>query len=169
MRNSFYILLASVSLLASRGYSATDTKSGALTFYVVSEKKIDGGRFIDTPDFPKLGYIAAKPDLVITQLVAVSETVAHSSMGKIGKDGKLTETPLPDQPALIVRILPADAQKFESLTEQSIGKRVLLMVGDTPLIAPVVHSPISTQSFQITIGERSDQKVIEDALKKLVH
>jgi preprotein translocase subunit SecD len=169
MRNSFHILLAAVVLLASRGYSATDTKSATLAFYVVSEEKVDGGRFIDTLDLPKLGYIAAKPDLVITQLVAVSETVTHSSMGKIGRDGKVTSTPLPDQPALVVQILPADAQKFESLTEHGIGKRVLMMLGDTPLIAPTINSPISTQSFQISFGEHSNRKVIEDALKKLVH
>jgi hypothetical protein len=169
MRNSFYILLATVALFASRGYSATETKSTALAFYVVSEEKIDGGRFIDTLDFPKLGYIAAKPDLVITQLVAVSETVSHSSMMERGKDGKWVEKPLPDRPALDVQILPEDSQKFEALTKQNIGKQVLLMVGDTPLTAPRVQSPISTRSFQLTIGEHSNQKVIEDALKKLVH
>ena len=169
MRGSFYILLATVALITCRGYSATDAGSGSLSFYVVSEEKVDGGRFIDTSDFPKLGYITPKPDLVIKQLVAVSETISHSSMVKIGKDGKLIETPLPGVPAIDVQILPADAQKFEALTKRNIGKRVLLMVDDMPLIAPVVQSPISTLSFQITIGEHSNQKVIEDALKKLVH
>jgi hypothetical protein len=168
MRNLFFILLAAVALLANRGYSANGTKSATLAFYVVSENKIDGGRFIDTLDFPKLGYIAAKPDLVIAQLVAVSETEAYSNIN-IGKDGKLEVPPLRDQPALDVQILPADAHKFESLTEQSIGKRVLLMLGDTPLIAPRMQCPIATQSFEITFGKHGNQKAIEDALKKLVH
>ena len=168
MRNLLHILLAAVAFLASRGYSATDTKSDTLAFYVVSEEKVDGGRFIDTPDLPKLGYIAAKPDMVITQLVAVSETVTHSSMGKIGEDGKVTSTPLPDQPALVVQILPADAEKFKSLTEHCVGKQVLMMLGDTPLIAPRVSSPISTKSLQISFGDHGNRKPIEDALKKLV-
>lgn len=168
MRNLFHILLAAVAFFASCGYSATESQSVALAFYVVSEEKIDGGRYIDTLDLPKVGYIAVKPDLVITRLVAVSESVAHSSMVEVGKDGKRTETPF-DQPALTIQIFPADTQKIESLTGQNIGKRVLMMVGDTPLIAPAVQAPISTQSFQITIGKQSDQKVIEDALKKLVH
>jgi preprotein translocase subunit SecD len=167
MRNLFHTLLAAAALFATRGYSATDTNSATLTFYVVSEVKIDGGRFIDTVDFPKLGYIATKPDLVITQLMAVTETVAYASMGTFDKDGKLTETPF-DQPALDIQILPADAQKFESLTERAIGKRVVFMLGDMPLLAPQVMLPISTQTFQLT-GERSGLKVIEDALKKLVH
>lgn len=106
MRKSFYILLATVALFASLAYSATDTKSGALSFYVVSEEKIDGSRFIDTPDFPRLGYIAAKPDLVITRLAAVSKTMSYSRSAKIGKDGKWVETLVPDRPALDVQILP---------------------------------------------------------------
>ena len=169
MRRLFYFFLAATALIASRGYSATDTKSVALSFYLVSEEKIDGGRFIDTLDFPKLGYIAAKPDLIITQLVAVSESVAHSSMGKIDKNGKLIETtPLPDSPALDVTILAEDAQKLTALTEHNIGKKVLLMLGDVPLMAPRINSPISSQ-FQLTIKDDTERKKVEDGLKKLVH
>jgi hypothetical protein len=169
MRKLLYILMVAAALMAIHGYSLTDPTSSTLSFYVVSEEKIERGRFIDTLDLPKLGYIAAKPDLVITQLVSVSETVSHSSMGKIGKDGKLTETPLPDTPALNIIILPADAKKFEVVTEHSVGQRVLMMLGDIPLIAPTVQAPISTQSFQVTLGTHSNQKMIEDGLKKLVH
>jgi hypothetical protein len=42
-----------------------------LTFYVVSGKQMTGGRFIDTTNYPKLGYIAAKPDLVVKSLAGV--------------------------------------------------------------------------------------------------
>lgn len=169
MRSFFYILLAMIVLHASRGYSATDAKNAILAFYIVSDEKLDGGQFIDTLDFPKLGYIAAKPNFIITQLVAVSEVVTHSSMSKIGKDGKITAGPLTDDFALKVQILPADAQKFEVLTENSIGKRLLMMLGDKPLSAPRVLTPISTQSFQLTTIDRGKQKVIEDGLNKLVH
>ncbi|MGC9944196.1 MAG: hypothetical protein ABSE48_20405, partial [Verrucomicrobiota bacterium] len=168
MRKLFHILLAAVVLFASRVYSATDTKSATLAFYVVSEERIDGGRFIDTADLPNLGYIAAKPDLVIAQLVAVTESSVQESTGVLGKDGKVTETPLPDAPTLVVQILPADAQEFGLLTERSIGRRVLMMLGNTPLIAPRVNTPIAAQDFEIRIGD-GNRKVIEDGLKKLVH
>ncbi|MGD0087819.1 MAG: hypothetical protein ABSC24_11910 [Verrucomicrobiota bacterium] len=169
MRPLFYILFAASVLLTSCRQSSSDATRVPLSFYVVSEQKIDGGRFIDTPNLPKLGYISATPDLVITRFVAVNETVAHSGMVNVDKDGKRTVTPLPDQPALDVMILPEDAQKFEALTEHNIGKQVLLMLGDAPLMAPRVNSPISTQSFQLTIGKGGDQKAIEDELKMLVH
>jgi len=169
MRKLFYLLFAASALITGCRQSSSDAPKVPLSFYVVSEQKIDGGRFIDTPNLPKLGYIAAIPDLVITRLVAVSETVAHSGMVNVDKDGKRTVTPLPDQPALDIMILPEDAQKFEALTEHSIGKQVLLMLGDAPLMAPRVNSPVSTQSFQLSLGKDSNQKVIEDELKKLVH
>jgi hypothetical protein len=166
MRKLFHIGLAAVALISSRAYSTTSTNSTTLAFYVVSKDKIDAGRFIDTPEFPRLGYIATKPDLVITRLVAVSET--HPSKPTVDKDGRWMATPS-DEPALDVQILSDDSQKLEALTKQNIGKQVLLMLGDTPLIAPVVRAPISTQGFMITIKEQSKQKVVEDALKRLVH
>lgn len=164
----FYTLLVTVILLANRGYSATENNTIALSFYVVSEEKIEGGQFIDTLDLPKLGYIAAKPDLIITKLVAVSDTVQHRELGEIDKKGKYTTKPLPDAPAFLVTILPKDSQKFEALTKNNIGRRVLIMVGNKPLIAPPVSCPITESAFVIAIGEHLDRKVVGDSLKRLV-
>jgi len=166
MRNLFHLLLAAAALLACPGYSASNPQNGSLSFYLVSDVKLEGGRYIDTVEFPKLGYIAAQPDLVVTQLVAVRETVTHPFMLTPGKDGALAQTPLPDRPALEIQILPKDSQQLEALTQDNIGKQMLMMVDGMPLIAPRINSPIATQTFQLTAG---NQKVIEDALKKLVH
>ncbi len=167
MRKLFCILSVTLGLFINYGHASTDTTKAVLSFYIVSEEKIDGGRLIDTLDLPKLGYIAAKPDLVITQLVAVSQTTVADG-GIYDKNGKLIEKPEPDQPALVITIRPEDSKKFEALTKENIGKRVLMMLGDVPLMAPNVVAPISTQSFQVTFGKHSDPKKIEDGLKKLV-
>ena len=167
MRKLFCILSVTLGLFANYGHALTDTTKAVLSFYVVSEEKIDGGRLIDTLDLPKLGYIAAKPDLVITQLVAVSQTVVADG-GIYDKDGKQIGRPGPDRAALDIMIRSEDSRKFEALTKENIGKRVLMMLGDVPLIAPIVQSPISTQSFQVIIGKHGDPKKIEDGLKKLV-
>ena len=103
---------------------------------------------MDTPDYPKLGYIAAKPDLIITQLVAV--------------------TPAANGSALEVTISPEDAQKLTALTEHNIGKQVLLMLGDVPLMASNINSPISSP-FELTIKDDTKRKKVEAGLKKLVH
>ena len=168
MRRLLQILLATAVLTAGHAYSATDHQPPSISIYIVSREKIDGGRFINTPDLPKLGYIAARPDLVITRLVTVKETVSHSSTVKVEKDGKRIETPLPDRPVLDITISPEDAKKLETLTENNIGKRALIMAGDMPMFAPYVRSPISAQSFEIDMGDHDKQKAVEDELKKLV-
>ncbi len=62
----------------------------------------------------------------------------------------------------------ADAGKFAALTEQALGRQVLVMLGDSPLIAARVMSPISTGRLFMTFSENADTKKIEHALKKLV-
>jgi len=101
MRKLFNILLAAVVFLAIRGYCSNDSHSATLAFHVLSDDKIEGGRFIDTVDLPKLGYISSQPDLVITQLVAVSKTSARTQISNIGKDGKEVDGPWHD-PELVM-------------------------------------------------------------------
>ncbi len=148
--------------------AGTSGDSVPLSFYVVSDEKIEGGQFIDTPDFPKLGYIAGAADLVITRLEAVVPDVSRQQDVMVDKDGKQTVMPLRTRPALTIRMRSEDAKKFSALTEQAIGKRVLLMLGATPLIAPRIQVPISTPSLILTLGDKTDNKKVEDELKKLV-
>ena len=161
------VCLTAVLLLGCRPASPS-AASTPLSFYVVSEEKVEGGRFIDTPDFPKLGYIAAAPDLVIARLEAVAPDVSRRQDVMVDKDGKETVMPLQTKPALTIRMHADDAKKFTTLTEQAVGKRVLIMLGETPLIAPMVQSPIPTQSLILTLGDKTDNKKIEDELKRLV-
>jgi hypothetical protein len=61
--------IVAACIKSKTGYS--EKTNAPLAFYIVSEQRIEGGRFIDTTNFPKLGYIAAKPDLMVTNLAAV--------------------------------------------------------------------------------------------------
>ena len=147
MRTFTYILsLMSVLLCGCH----SNVPSTPLSFYTVSEEKIDGGRLIDTADFPKLGYISAVPDLVITQL---EEVIADT-----GATG----------PEISIMMRPEDAKKFEALTERIVMKKILLMLGDKPLIAPWVQAPISTPSLLLTLGKNTNNMEVEDELKKLL-
>jgi len=168
MRALVYILSIATALIAGCGSSSSDVTSDPLSFYVVSEGKIEGGRFIDTLDFPKLGYIAAAPDLVVTRLQAVVPDISRERSVMVDKDGKRTVEPLRERAAFHIRMHPAEARKFTALTEQAVGKRLLVMLGDSPLIAPRVMSPISTESLFMTFGENADTNKIEHALKRLI-
>ncbi|HRZ58911.1 MAG TPA: hypothetical protein P5525_26050 [Candidatus Paceibacterota bacterium] len=96
------------------GYSqATNT---ALTFYVVREEKMEGGRFIDTPELPKVGYIAAKADMTVTNLQDVyPQKVADFAIMGDGH-GEHTVVSSHPPPALAVVLGTEDAKRFASLT-----------------------------------------------------
>jgi len=55
-----------------------------------------------------------------------------------------------------------DAKKLTAITKKAVGKQVLLMLGDTPLIAPKVVDPISTQSLILGTLGKDDKKKIEE-------
>lgn len=111
---------------------AADEKP-TLAFYIVGPEKIEGGRFIDTKAFPKLGHIAAKPELVIAAL---------------------------KEACLIKRL--AD------FTSKNVGKIILLLLGNEPLIAPRVLEQIRTPTLQISLSNKQKRTRILQALKRLV-
>ena len=146
------------------GYCA-DTPAGstnALRFYVVSDEPIAGGRYVDTVPLPKLGYISNEPSLLITGLQSVStntgRTITHYN-------GKREETV---QPGVTVQFLAADSRHFAEFTRQNIGHRILLMLGDRPLIAPIVQTPIEGGNVTITLHVQKDAEDLLKELKKFV-
>jgi preprotein translocase subunit SecD len=171
MRN--VVLLASgVLTLISCWTTRADTTNAPLKFYTVSEQRVDGGRFIDTPAIPKAGYIAAKPDLEVTALRDVyrQESAGFSIM--TDTNGNHTVVTNAHAPALAVVLSAEDAKRFAALTERAVGKRLLVMLGDKPLTAPVVRSPIKAGTMVIEFGREfgghAEAKKVEDGLKKLI-
>jgi len=118
-----------------------------LSFYEVSEKKIDGGRYIDNQRFPKLGYIAKAPCFQIKRL-------KHFSLG--------TETHSADgtkKPAVFIAMLSDDSKKFGEFTLANVGKRVLVAVGDKLISAPRIVAAIDTGLFTLPV---ETQKLLDE-------
>ncbi len=134
--------------------SAASSKSSnaLLVFFTVSEEMFPGGKYIDTPDLPKTGFIASKPDLIVTNLVdAHLENRTHSQQSR-----------------LLIKLSPEDGKHLSALTKKSIAKKVLVMLGDKPLVAPVVTMPIDSSEFAIDFNDSAEAKSILEALKKLI-
>jgi hypothetical protein len=68
-----------------------ETTFPTLNFFVVHDRAIAGGKFIDTADFPKLGYIGNVPDLIVTNLQAVTLTNATTTVTINGKSTRYTQ------------------------------------------------------------------------------
>ena len=154
MRTLVSILLASTTLVL--GDSPMAQGQASLAFYIVNPQRIDGGRFIDTPDFPKLGYISAVPQLEIKKL----ETVIP--------DERRTATTAKGS-TFHIRMTPDDAKQFAVVTEQAVGKQMLIMLGDMPMMAVRVRNPIEGPFLQLHFDEKHDSASIGTALKALTN
>ena len=146
---------------------AAEGTNEPLNFYVVSEQKFDGARFIDTPELPKVGYIGRKPDMIVTNLEDVHSQKAGNPI-VLDIDGKgtlVTNTPLPE---LSVSLSREDAKRFATLTQEIIGKRLLVMQGEIPLTAPNVRGPIPGGRFTLSLHDEAQMKRMEAELKKLI-
>lgn len=151
MRTVVSILLVSATALVL-SVSPMALGQTPLAFYIVSPQAMEGGRFIDTPDFPRLGYISATPQLEIRKLESVipGEATAKGT-------------------TFHIRMTPDDAKRFALLTERAIGKQMLMMLGSVPLMAARVRDPIMGPSLQLQFDERHDGASIGAALKALTN
>ena len=143
-------LVTFVGLFLAPSVWAAEEKP-ALAFYVVSPEKIEGGRFIDTKAFPKLGHIAAKPALVITPL----------------KEARLIKQP-GDRSNILITLQDNKVEQLADFTSKNVGKKILLMLGNEPLIAPRVLEKIRTPALQISLSEEKKRTRILKALKRLM-
>jgi len=133
-----------------------NTPATPLSIYIVSQEKIENGQFIDTPDFPKLGYIGPKPDLTITRL-------ADANFPVITESGR-------SLPGVIITLRTEDAEKFAALTERAVGKKTLLMLGGMPLVAPMLTYPMNAAQaghLQFTCPTQAVQTQITNGLSEL--
>ena len=61
-----------------------------------------------------------------------------------------------------------EVDQFAEFTGQNVGKILLLMLGNEPLIAPKVLEKIRTPALQISLTKEHDRIKILKALKRLV-
>ena len=140
------------ALLVGSLVARSGTTNTPLTFYVVSEEKTtDSARFLNSTALPNVGDISSKPDLIVTNLQDV-----------------FPQKTIPPRPTLAVAPHSADAKRVMALSQQAPGKRLLVMLGDRRLSAPIVRAPIESGSFVIEFRSQTELKRTEDDLKKLV-
>jgi hypothetical protein len=168
MRALFYTYSVIATLIVGLATGCSQTTNAPLAFYIVSEEKIEGGRFIDTTNFPKLGYIAAKPNLIVTNLVNVYPTKQPDYDIMVDKAGNETAVPRQPRESLTIQLSSDDAKKFAALTEDEMDRRLLIMLGERPLVAPLVRWRIQGGYVEIDYLNATELKKIADELKKLV-
>lgn len=156
MRTLIVVLL----LVVTRSL-ALCAETNALAFFLVSDTAIPGGRYIDTPEFPKLGYVSNAPSFVLTRLREVS-TNDVASISIVDRKAVSTNTSF----AVSIAMFRAERRGFATFTRQNVDRKVLLMMRDKPLIAPMVRAPIETGSLQLPSLPDS---VVEDIQRLVRH
>jgi hypothetical protein len=63
---------------------------------------------------------------------------------------------------------PADAKQFITLTHKSVGKTMLVMLGNKPLTSWETKAQFPEGRIDISFQNEADLKRTEDELKKLV-
>ena len=124
-----------------------------LTFYTLSATKLEGGQFLDTEHYPKLGYIAATPELSLTHLESVAPQTASPGGSKA--------------PVIQVRLTPEDTKKLTAFTQGALHKTIVIRLGETILMAPRVNDALTSPEIGITLREGPSRQTIEAGLKKL--
>jgi preprotein translocase subunit SecD len=100
--------------------------------------------------------------MLVRSLQSVVTNTTHATSSSAGKTTEAYEL------SIEIKMFPPDAKRFADLTRENVGRRLLLMLGNTPLIAPVIRMPIETGNLDLTLGERKDVDRIKNDLKSLV-
>lgn len=124
-----------------------------LTFYTLSTTKVEGGQFLDTEHYPKLGYIAATPELTLTHL----ESVASDTTSPAGSKA----------PVIQVRLTPEATKKLTAFTQGALHKTIVIRLGETILMAPRVNEALTSPEIGISLRAGTDRESLEAGLKKL--
>ena len=149
--------------------------SNGLSYYEVSEKMVEGGRLIDTEDFPKIGYIRPTPEVVINSLQSVATNTIHTRLYD-QPTGAVEES---STVAVAITLFPDDARRVAELLRKNLGKHdLLLMLGDTPLgktdsamsadTPDSVPVPSGPKTMYLPLRKHQDAQLIERDLRKLV-
>ena len=129
-----------------------------LKVFVVSDEPIAGGWQIDTQQFPKLGFISETPNLSIKRLkeVTLEENPVPHADNKTSTNWQFG-----------IFLNPDDAARLASLTASNVGKKVLITVGDVPVVAPIIRAPLETGSFNIDCTERPLMQTVRSNLTRM--
>ena len=172
MRTFLYVIAAFAPLFTACMVSGAEKTNTALSFYVVSEEKLAGGRFIDSAAMPKVGYIGWAADLVVTNLLDVHPQQSTPFWSTTDTNGNRMVVQAGPRPALAIVLSPEEAKRLRALTERAAGKKLLVVVGDKPLAAPRIMAPIEDGSIVIEFGQafggQAEADRVERDLKRLI-
>jgi hypothetical protein len=136
-----------------------------IAFYVVSDESGSGRTFVNTLKLPNLGYVDRSPGLQVEHLQAITVEVFPTIRSDTGS--VLSEDASQSKARLSVVLMPRDAKRLEVLTDENVGKRMLIMLDGEPLAAPLLMQAIRTGELQISFPDTRTAADIDRRLRPL--
>jgi len=140
--------------------SLAGTNIAEIAFHVVYETPdpVAGYRYIDTPSLPHLGIIMTNADFVARDISHVALTEANLFPPSAGKEYDIT-----------IRFSDSQTNVFAKFTRQRIGKRLLMMIDNEPITAPLIMEPIADGEFMISFRDKKEAEEMMKRLSKTSH
>jgi preprotein translocase subunit SecD len=145
-------------VLSNRAAQQKIPPSSVLRLFVVSTNPVLGGQFIDTREFPKLGFIGPASDMVISTIQGALVQQHQISRTTTNNATRWTFT---------IYLTPSDAKQLESMTAMNVSKRVLLTLNDEPIAAPTIVAPLVTGSFTIACRDEALMAKLKEELAEM--
>lgn len=128
-----------------------------INLYLVSETNIPDGKMIQMQNPQGQGYISGRPSITITAINGLD----------IDEDVYAENHDTVTNWAFTLVLTEPDSDQFSKLTEQNVGKRVVIAVGDKPLFAPIIGSHITSGRLTIHCSDPSVMSQIRSMFLKM--
>ena len=158
MRTS--LLRVFVAILCCRAAAGLAAEAAPhLDIFLLSEVPLPDYRLIDTPAYPQTR--------VCCREARFGHQLSKGSVDQRGSEGTPGQDRA-DNSSLELRLTLTDAEALEIFSAANVGKRIVFMLGARPLFAPILHTPLSTQTVQINPPEGADMQEIKRELEALI-
>ncbi len=147
--------------------NATEERA-VLELIVVKEESFEDSIPVSIKSLDLEGFRKAKPDLLIKGLKDVWLETGESNKATVNKDGTLNVKSTSTVYNVTIELYPRDQKAVKDLSARAKGKRLLMKIGEIPLIAPYISGPLEASAFQVSIHDEKDANKMVTQLKKLV-
>ena len=138
--------------LTSAGLPAGADEAKKIEFIVIHEAEFAGSVPVRVEKLMVDGHRAAEPDLVIGSIKSVS----------------LPKLPDRDHHEVLIRLTADGGKKFSDLTKDNIGKKIMVVICDKPIIAPKVMDRITGGNVMVSTSDPEEAEELAKVLEALV-
>ena len=135
-----------------------------LSFFALGEGASPPALMSSTVSISNLG----EPLLVLTELRDVIRHETDERSTFIGRGGNVEKSEIFKRPSVVIVLPDGFVDKFGKMTAAHIGRHILVVSGETVLVAPMVRVPIYTDRLEISCPSKEAADLLYEKLKPMI-